>query len=153
MWPSSQSVCARGLKASSGPYQIETGAQILVMSTVWLPSGTGQPAFEIGYDLLTRVRALENQVWLVVACGTGRDPDTGLEYLGHSRIVDPNGQVVLELGVEEELGVATVDVEGEILRARAGGWFGQVFLRDRAPEAYGIVADPAVFSPEPLLGA
>lgn len=128
------------------------GAQILLMSTVWLPQGTGCPAFEMGYDLLTRARALENQLWLAVACGTGRDPETGLEYLGHSRIVDPYGQVILELGVEEGLGIATIDVEGEILRARARGWFGQVFLRDRAPETYRIIADPSVYAPDPLLG-
>ena len=126
------------------------GAQLLVMSTVWLPNGSANPAFELGYDLFTRGRALENQVWLAVAGQTGRDPDTGMEYLGHSRLVDPNGQVVLELGEEEGVGVASVDIEGEILRARARGWFGQVFLRDRAPETYGVLVDAGLYRPDPL---
>jgi predicted amidohydrolase len=123
------------------------GAEILVMSTVWLPNAPANPAFELGYDLFTRARALENQVWLLVSGQTGRDPDTGMEYLGHSRVVSPNGEVVLELGVEEGIGVATIDVHGEILRARARGWFGQVFLRDRAPETYGPLVDSSLYAP------
>lgn len=123
------------------------GAEILVMATVWLPSAPANPAFEAGYDLFTRARALENQVWLGVAGQTGRDRDSGMLYLGRSRIVDPNGEVIVQLGEEEGLGVATVDVQREIVSARARGWFGQVFLRDRAPEAYGAISDRSLYAP------
>ncbi len=88
----------------------------------------------------------------MVSGQTGRDPDTGMEYLGHSRVVSPNGEVILDLGVEEGVGVATIDVQGEILRARAGGWFGQVFLRDRAPEAYGALVDTSLYAPSVVAG-
>jgi predicted amidohydrolase len=101
----------------------------------------------LGYDLFTRARALENQVWLAVSNQTGTDVDTGMEYLGRSRIVNPNGEVVLELGREQGLGVATLDIEEGIIASRARGWFGQVFLRDRAPETYQLVADRRIYSP------
>jgi predicted amidohydrolase len=123
------------------------GAEILIMSTAWMPNDPDSPAVEAGYDLFTRARALENQVWLVVSDQAGRDPDSGITYLGQSRIINPNGEVVLELGAGEELGLLTIDVEGEILRARAGGWWGQVFLRDRAPETYGTIADAELYAP------
>jgi predicted amidohydrolase len=122
------------------------GAGILVMSTAWVTTPNNPPLL-LGYDLFTRARALENQVWLAVSNQTGTDVDTGMEYLGRSRIVNPNGEVVLELGREQGLGVATLDIEEGIIASRARGWFGQVFLRDRAPETYQLVADRRIYSP------
>jgi len=122
------------------------GAELLVMSTAWVPT-PNNPALALGYDLFTRARALENQVWLAVSDQTGRDADTGMEFLGRSRIINPSGEVVLELGREEGLGVATIAIEEGIIASRARGWFGQVFLRDRAPETYQLVADRGIYSP------
>jgi len=122
------------------------GAELLVMSTAWVPT-PDNPALALGYDLFTRARALENQVWLAVSDQTGRDVDTGMEYLGRSRIVDPNGEVILELGQEEGLGVATIAIQEGIIASRARGWFGQVFLRDRAPDTYQLLADRGIYSP------
>ncbi len=116
------------------------------MSTAWVPT-PDNPALALGYDLFTRARALENQVWLAVSDQSGRDVDTGMEYLGRSRIVNPNGEVILELGQEEGLGVATIAIEEGIIASRARGWFGQVFLRDRAPDTYQLLADRGIYSP------
>lgn len=123
------------------------GAEMIAMSTAWAPSSPSNRAFERGYDLLTCCRALENQVWLVVAAQTGTDPDSGAEYLGCSRVVSPTGEVILDLGSDEGLGVASIDVREGIIQARARGWFGQVFLRDRAPESYGAIGDASLYSP------
>ena len=127
------------------------GASILTMSTAWVPT-PNNPPLTLGYDLFTRARALENQVWLAVSDQTGTDVDSGMEFLGRSRIVNPNGELVLELGREEGLGVATLEIEEGIIASRARGWLGQVFLRDRAPETYQIVADRGIYSPPVATG-
>jgi predicted amidohydrolase len=102
------------------------GAQLLLMPTAWPPMPTE------GYDLFTRARALENQVYLVSANLVG-GPRPG--FWGHSRIVNPRGEVIAET---EGSGIAAVnvDVDEGIIDARTHGWFGQVFLRDREPGLY-----------------
>ena len=102
------------------------GAKILLMSTAWPPMPTE------GYDLFTRARALENQVYLVSSNLVG-GPKPG--FWGHSRIVSPRGEIVVET---EGVGVAIaeIDVEEGIIDARTHGWFGQVFLKDREPSLY-----------------
>jgi predicted amidohydrolase len=108
------------------------GAELLVMSTAW----TKGP-IEEGYDLFTRARALENQVFLLASNQTG-GPD-GV-FSGHSRIVSPRGELLAE-SAGEGIAVADLDVEEGMLDARARGWLGQVFLSDRAPTAYRSLAD------------
>ena len=107
------------------------GAELLVMPTAWMRSE--DPTFTRGYDLFTRARALENQVYLVSSNLVG-GPAPG--FLGHSRIVDPRGDIVAEV---EGHGIASaaIDVAAGVAEARARSWFGQVFLRDREPRAYG----------------
>jgi len=102
------------------------GAEILIMSTAWPPMPTE------GYDLFTRSRALENQVYLVSANLVG-GPQPG--FWGHSRIVNPRGEVVAQT---EGVGIAMaeIDVQEGIIDARSHGWFGQIFLKDREPSLY-----------------
>jgi predicted amidohydrolase len=108
------------------------GAQLLVMPTAWTTDETPAGTFRAGYDLFTRARALENQVFFVSANLVGGDGP----FHGHSRIVDARGDVIAETE-GPGLAVADVDVPTEVLRARARSWFGQVFLNDREPGAYG----------------
>lgn len=111
------------------------GAQLLAMSTAWAADTTPEGTFREGYELFTRARALENQVFLVSANLVGGEE----AFYGHSRIVDPCGQVIAE-SEGPGIAVAELDVEAEVLRARAQGWFGQVFLSDREPRAYETLA-------------
>lgn len=106
------------------------GAELLLMSTAW--ARADDPTFARGYDLLTRTRALENQVYLVAA-NLVDGPGGG--FHGHSRIVDPTGAVVAETA---GAGIArtTICLPADLVRHRARSWFGQVFLRDREPDAY-----------------
>ena len=67
------------------------GAEILLLSTAWARSD--DPTFARGYDLFTRARALENQVYLVAA---NLVDGPGAGFHGHSRIVDPAGVVLSE---------------------------------------------------------
>jgi predicted amidohydrolase len=106
------------------------GAQILAMSTAW--GNTLEPTFTRGYDLFTRCRALENQVFLISANLTGGE---GLGFYGHSRIVDPRGEVVAE-SEGPGLAIADIDIEADLAEARARSWLGQVFLKDREPATY-----------------
>jgi predicted amidohydrolase len=107
-----------------------SGAQLLVMSTAW--ANTEDPTFVRGYDLFTRARALENQVFLASANLAG---GTGLGFHGHSRIVDPRGDVIAE-SVGPGIAVASIDLIADTSRLRARSWLGQVFVRDREPRAY-----------------
>jgi predicted amidohydrolase len=106
------------------------GAEILVMSTAW--ANAADETFARGYDLFTRARALENQLFLVSA-NLVDGPRQG--FYGHSRIVDPAGQVIAEAaGVG--VAVASIALRRDLVRFRARSWFGQVFLRDREPSSY-----------------
>jgi predicted amidohydrolase len=60
------------------------------------------------WELLTRVRALENQAFLVACNGAGNDQGTRLA--GNSMIVDPWGDVVARAGCDEEILVGKLDL-------------------------------------------
>jgi predicted amidohydrolase len=109
------------------------GAQVLVMSTAWADSV--EPTFARGYDLFTRCRALENQVFLISANLVGGE---GLGFLGHSRIVNPRGEIMAETKAAG-LAFAEIDIAADLVEARAKSWFGQVFLKDREPATYKVL--------------
>lgn len=86
------------------------------------------------WQVLTRARAIENQMFLVGVNRVGSE-DFGLEgvvrYFGNSLLVDPWGTLVLEAGETEELLTARIDVrEADELRSRMR------VLGDRRPELY-----------------
>lgn len=129
------------------------GAELIIAATAWMAPGSANSAGGANsFDLFTRARALENQVWLVVSSQAGCDVDTGVAYLGLSRVIDPNGNVVSELADEDGVLIAEIDVRGGVLEARARGYFGCVFVRDRVPAAYGPLTDRSRYSPPPALG-
>lgn len=111
------------------------GAGLIAMPTAWGNTSGSDQTFVRGYDLFTRARALENQVYLVSANLVGGEGDG---YYGHSRIVDPRGEVIAET---EGPGLATaaIDVAEDLIEARAHCWLGQVFLKDREPSTYGVL--------------
>jgi predicted amidohydrolase len=120
------------------------GAELLILSTAWGAGESGNEVFLQGYDLLTRTRALENQVFLVSANQVGGPA----RFHGHSRIVSPTGEVLAE-SEDVGLALAEVDISGGVSRARARSWFGQVFLNDREPHLYeGHIAEPVRIDPE-----
>lgn len=59
---------------------------------------------------LTAVRAMDSQAWLLAADQAGVESPLPLG-VGHSRIVDPWGEPVAEAGADEQLLVATVDLD------------------------------------------
>ena len=65
------------------------------------------------WRLLIRARAVENQVFMLAANQVGRAA-TGVEFHGHSLVVDPWGDVLAEGG--DEPGVVVAEVDTEVLR-------------------------------------
>jgi predicted amidohydrolase len=126
------------------------GATIATMTTAWPMNGEDPETdyFGSAFDLLSRAQAMANQLWMVCANQVHRPPTPGCaNYYGHSRIIAPTGELVAEIGYEEGLVSATVDIQGGVATARSPEYFGLNLLQDRRPELYGIVADPAIADP------
>ncbi|MFG2551677.1 carbon-nitrogen family hydrolase [Streptomyces sp. NPDC048581] len=106
---------------------LDAGAELIVVPAAW-------PAARLSHwQLLTRTRALEEQVFLLACCATGTHG--GMRQGGHSVVVDPWGTVLGEALMEEE--TVTVDLDlAEIARIRTE----LPVLRDRvlAVEAPGL---------------
>jgi predicted amidohydrolase len=128
------------------------GALVALMSTAWPMKGhdPGDDHYGTSMDLCARANAFFNQMWLVISnhCEAGAY-STGIDYWGHSQIVDPHGAVVAASAQEEGLILHTADIAGEILRARNESFFGLNLLQDRRPQHYGLVSDSASYVREP----
>ena len=78
---------------------VEQGAEALVVPAAWV---AGERKVEHWRTLL-RARAIENTVWVI---GVGQP---GPRYTGHSLVVAPDGDVVVEAGVGEAVLEAVID--------------------------------------------
>ena len=94
----------------------QAGAHILSV-----PSAFAQTTGQAHWHVLNRARAIENGCFVVAAAQTGEHGKAGSalrKTYGHSLIVDPWGEVVLDMG--EELGHAVFDIDlAEVDRARS----------------------------------
>jgi predicted amidohydrolase len=80
---------------------IDQGAELFVIPTGW-------PAARLEHwQVLTRARAIENQVFLIGCNQVGTQE--GVDLAGHSVVIDPWGRAVVEAGTGEE--VLTVDLD------------------------------------------
>lgn len=80
---------------------LDAGAELIVVPAAW-------PAARLGHwRLLTRTRALEEQVFLLACCAAGTQD--GVRQAGHSVVVDPWGTVLGEARTGEE--TVTVDLD------------------------------------------
>jgi predicted amidohydrolase len=112
------------------------GAGVLAFLSAW-PASVTRRASSIVHDRQTRlfdlydaVRAAENQVVVVSANQTGNLGE--LRFIGHSKIVNPAGEIVARGGVKAGLVVARLDLAAELARARRV----QFHLRERRPDVY-----------------
>lgn len=82
------------------------------------------------FDVIDRARALESQVVWVSSNLTGRWG--GRRFLGHAKVVDPDGRVLAATGHREGVALARLDA-----RARIGASRIVIdHLADRRPAAY-----------------
>lgn len=99
------SICYDVRFASLFARQREQGAQVLTVPAAFTRS-TGRAHWHV----LLRARAIETQCYVVAPAQCGRHP-FGRETYGHSMIVDPWGEVVVELGEQEGVIVADLSVD------------------------------------------
>lgn len=82
---------------------VDAGAEIFLVCSAW-----PYPRLE-AWQMLNRVRALENQCILISSNAVGMN--RGVQFVGHSMVVDPWGVVVAGGGDEETVVRTELDVE------------------------------------------
>jgi len=118
------------------------GAELLVCTCAWPASRTNRARSLAGdrqrrlFDLYDRARAAENQLWLVSANQTGRHGT--LRFLGQSKVVRPDGEVVAAVGARAGLVTVDLDVAAGIDHARRRFHH----LEERRPDLYRQLEHP-----------
>lgn len=91
----------------------DAGASVLLV-----PAAFTVPTGKAHWATLLRARAIESACFVIAAAQVGHHED-GRETYGHSMVVDPWGEVLLEMGDKEGLAFADIDLARvEQLRAR-----------------------------------
>lgn len=81
---------------------VDGGAELAVVPAAW-------PAARLAHwQLFTSVRAVEEQLF-VIACNAVGTQGDGVKLAGHSRVVNPWGEVVLEADESEGVFTTTID--------------------------------------------
>jgi len=87
-------------------YRALTDAGATILS---IPAAFTVPTGEAHWHILMRARAIEAGVFLVAAAQVGRHED-GRETYGHSLVIDPWGEVLLDMGGNPGIGFADLDL-------------------------------------------
>ncbi len=82
----------------------EAGADVIAV-----PAAFTVPTGKAHWHVLLRARAIEAGLFVVAAAQVGRHED-GRETFGHSLVIDPWGEVLLDMGEEQGLGFADIDL-------------------------------------------
>ena len=82
----------------------EAGADVIAV-----PAAFTVPTGKAHWRVLMRARAIEAELFVVAAAQAGRHED-GRDTYGHSLVVDPWGEVLLEMGGEPGLEFASIDL-------------------------------------------
>jgi N-carbamoylputrescine amidase len=113
------------------------GARVLLYPTAigWLPSEkSSEGAAQLdAWKTIQRSHAIANGVFVVATNRVGQEGDkqTGIEFWGHSFVVDPLGRVLAEAGEGEEVLVCDLDMS---LIGETRKWW--PFFRDRRIDAF-----------------
>ena len=90
----------------------EAGADVISV-----PAAFTVPTGKAHWHILLRARAIEAGLFVVGAAQVGRHED-GRQTYGHSLVVDPWGEVLLDLGEQSGIGFADIDLS-RILEVRS----------------------------------
>jgi predicted amidohydrolase len=125
------------------------GAQVIASLAAW-PVCRVRPARRVRrdrqtlqFDLLDRARAVENQVVWVSSNQTGRLGR--LRFLGHAKVVDPDGAVLARTSARAGMALARVDIGRSVQGARSL----YSHIGDRRPASYRVPDGPLAL---PALG-
>jgi predicted amidohydrolase len=88
-------------------YAALTGAGATILT---IPAAFTVPTGQDHWHLLLRARAVEAGAFVIAAAQTGLHED-GRETFGHSLVVNPWGNVLLDMGTEAGLGFCELDLE------------------------------------------
>lgn len=86
-------------------------------TVIAIPAAFTVPTGQAHWHILMRARAIEAGVFVIAAAQAGRHED-GRETYGHSLVVGPWGEVLLDMGPEPGLAFADIDI-AEVDRVRA----------------------------------
>ena len=75
-----------------------------------VPAAFTVPTGRAHWHVLLRARAIEAGLFVVAAAQAGRHED-GRQTFGHSLVVDPWGEVLLDMGDETGVGFADIDLK------------------------------------------
>ena len=75
----------------------------------FVPSAFTVPTGKAHWEVLLRARAIENGMWIIAAAQVGQHED-GRETWGHSMVVSPWGEIILDL-CGEKPETHTVDID------------------------------------------
>jgi deaminated glutathione amidase len=89
----------------------QAGAQIIAV-----PAAFTRPTGQAHWHVLLRARAIETGCWVIAAAQTGEHADGRATY-GHSLVIAPWGEVMLDMGEAPGIGIATIDM-GAVATAR-----------------------------------
>ncbi|MGI5949484.1 carbon-nitrogen hydrolase family protein [Peptoniphilus sp.] len=79
---------------------------------IFVPSTFSLRTGESAYHVLNRVRAIDNQVYIVTPA-MARDEGLSRNAYAHSLVVEPNGKVILDMG--EDPGIKIVELKQEVI--------------------------------------
>ncbi len=84
---------------------------------ITIPAAFTVPTGRAHWHLMQRARAVEASAFVIAPAQVGHHAD-GRETYGHSLVIDPWGDVLLDMGAEAGLGFATLDLArlGEVRR-------------------------------------
>ena len=95
-------------------YQALTGAGATLIA---IPAAFTVPTGKAHWHVLQRARAIESAAYVISAAQTGTHEDGRATY-GHSLVIDPWGEVVLDMGDVPGVGFAEIDA-ARVVDARA----------------------------------
>jgi predicted amidohydrolase len=96
-------------------YRALTGAGASILA---IPAAFTVPTGQAHWHILLRARAIEAGVFVVAAAQAGHHQD-GRDTYGHSLVVDPWGNILLDMGDQSGLDFADIDIaEVEKVRSR-----------------------------------
>ncbi len=76
---------------------------------LFAPSAFTRPTGQAHWEMLLRTRAVENGCFMIAAAQTGEHDDGRVTY-GHSMVVHPWGNVLMDLGEEVQEGILDIDL-------------------------------------------
>ena len=121
------------------------GAGVLIYPTAigWLPGekdGEGKIYLD-SWKTVQRGHAIANGIYTAAVNRVGIEPrqagDSGIEFWGHSFIVDPGGHIIAEASGDEEE-IIYGKIEPQLISETRQTW---PFFRDRRADAYGKLAE------------